>query len=480
MIGTKTRVSTALLLAGAMSLSGCSTLDSIGNTLSGTPDVPVGTVGNVQGFLGGVAADEPQAALTGRSVLSAGGNAADAVTAMGFQLAVTLPSRAGLGSGGACLVYNPDRSGPGGGAPEAILFTSTAPGTPGSADRPAGTPMLARGLFALQARYGQRPLETLIVPAEQAARFGVVVSRALLRDLAVVAGPLAVDPGARAVFFPDGKPLVEGASLVQPDLGGTLAQMRVAGVGDLYQGALARRLENGMPAIGGGLKVSDLRNALPRFVEALKLPSINDDRVAFLPAPEAGGIATAVAAKVIAQGIASQQNTSTQAMSQSINAAAAYRQGGNPNELLAGNAPAGTLGALPASTVFGAVDRNGGAAICAVSMGNLFGTGRIAPGTGVLMGASPAKAPQPLLALALQYSPNRLAFRAMSGGSGQEAAPVAAAMGLAAGLTNSQPALPPEPGRATTIACPGYLPKASTTCAWTTDPRNLGLAIGSN
>lgn len=480
MIGTKTRVSTALLLAGAMSLSGCSTLDSIGNTLSGTPDVPVGTVGNVQGFLGGVAADEPQAALTGRSVLSAGGNAADAVTAMGFQLAVTLPSRAGLGSGGACLVYNPDRSGPGGGAPEAILFTSTAPGTPGSADRPAGTPMLARGLFALQARYGQRPLETLIVPAEQAARFGVVVSRALLRDLAVVAGPLAVDPGARAVFFPDGKPLVEGASLVQPDLGGTLAQMRVAGVGDLYQGALARRLENGMPAIGGGLKVSDLRNALPRFVEALKLPSINDDRVAFLPAPEAGGIATAVAAKVIAQGIASQQNTSAQAMSQSINAAAAYRQGGNPNELLAGNAPAGTLGALPASTVFGAVDRNGGAAICAVSMGNLFGTGRIAPGTGVLMGASPAKAPQPLLALALQYSPNRLAFRAMSGGSGQEAAPVAAAMGLAAGLTNSQPALPPEPGRATTIACPGYLPKASTTCAWTTDPRNLGLAIGSN
>jgi gamma-glutamyltranspeptidase/glutathione hydrolase len=169
MIGTKTRVSTAWLLAGAVTLSGCSTFNSIGNTISGKSDVPVGTVGNVQGFLGGVAADEPQAALTGRSVLSAGGNAADAVTAMGFQLAVTLPSRAGLGSGGACLVYNPDRSGPGGGAPEAVLFSSTAPANPGGADRPAGTPMLARGLFALQARYGQRPVETLIVPAEQAA-----------------------------------------------------------------------------------------------------------------------------------------------------------------------------------------------------------------------------------------------------------------------------------------------------------------------
>ncbi len=480
MIGTKTRISTAWLLAGAVTLSGCSTFDSIGNTISGKSDVPVGTVGNVQGFLGGVAADEPQAALTGRAVLSAGGNAADAVTAMGFQLAVTLPSRAGLGAGGGCLVYNPDRSGPGGGAPEAVLFSSTAPANPAGADRPAGTPMLARGLFALQARYGQRPVETLIVPAEQAARFGVVVSRALLRDLAIVAGPLSADPGARAVFFPNGKPLAEGGTLLQPELGGTLAQMRVAGVGDLYQGPLARRLEDAMAPIGGGLKVSDLRIALPRFAEPLKLPSINDDKIAFLPAPEAGGVATAVAAKVIAAGIANGQDASAQAMAQSVNTAAASRQGATTDTLLAGNAPAGSLGALPASTVFGAVDRNGGAAICAVSMGNLFGTGRIAPGTGVLMGVSPARAPQPLLALALQYNPNRQAFRAMAGGTGQEAAPVAAAMGLAAGLTNSQPALPPEPGRATTIACPGYLPKASTTCAWTTDPRNLGLAIGSN
>jgi gamma-glutamyltranspeptidase/glutathione hydrolase len=480
MIGTKTLLSAACLVAGTLSLSACSTFDSIGNTLSGTPDVPVGTVGNVQGFLGGVAADEPQAAITGRNVLSAGGTAADAVTAMGFQLAVTLPSRAGLGSGGACLVYKPGRTSPGGGAPEAILFPSTAPANPGGADRPAGTPMLARGLFALQARYGQRPIETLIVPAEQAARFGVVVSRALLRDLAVVAGPLSGDPGARAVFFPNGSPLSDGATLSQPGLGGTLAQLRVAGVGDLYQGQLARRLEDAMPSIGGGLKVSDLRGALPHYAEPIKLPSVNNDVVAFLPASEAGGIATAVAAKIIAQGIASQQDTSAQALVQSINTAAAARNGASPDSLLAGEAPAGSLGPLPASTVFGAIDRDGGAAICAVSMGNLFGTGRIAGGTGILMGASPARQPQPLLSLALEYSPNLQAFRAMAGGSGQEAAPVAAAMGLAAGLTRSQPALPPEPGRATTIACPGYLPKATGTCSWSVDPRNLGLAIGSN
>ena len=62
--------------------------------------------------------------------------------------------------------------------------------------------MLARGLFALHARYGRQPFESLLAPAEQMARFGVPISRALVRDLAIVAGPLSADPNARAVFTP--------------------------------------------------------------------------------------------------------------------------------------------------------------------------------------------------------------------------------------------------------------------------------------
>ena len=477
MRGAKARFS-ATLLAMTLALAGCSSLANLIGTTSGNP---VGQAGNVKGFLGGVVADEPQAALVGRRVLSAGGNAADAVAAMGFTLAVTLPSRAGLGSGGACLAYDPRRSGPGGGAPEAVLFNAVAPAAPGSADRPAGVPMLARGLFALQARYGSRPMEELIVSAEQFARFGVPVSRALLRDLTVVAGPLSADPASQAVFFPAGRPLAEGAILVQPELGGTLAQLRLAGVGDLYQGLVAHRLEDGMKQAGGGLTVADMRAALPRFEPSLQQPAPNDDVVAFLPAPEAGGVATAAALQILAR----DPNALQQAAERAAAVAARFRQGGVTAQSLLSEAgstsgASPSLGALPASTTFGAIDRDGGAVMCGVSMGNLFGTGRIAPGTGILLGASPARVPAPLLAVTMLYNPTAQAFHGMAGGSGQAAAPLAAAVGLVTAMTGKLPPEPPEPGRANVIACRAYLPPNASSCAWAVDPRSYGLAAGSN
>ena len=190
--GGVVRLRAAVLLTAALATTGCSTLGSIKETFLGGQSGSNGPQ-RLSGFIGGAVADEPRAALAAREVLALGGTAADAAVALGFTLAVTLPSRAGLGSNGACLAYGPSRNGPAQGSPEAIVFVAAAPSAPPpNTDRPAAAPMLARGLFALHARYGKQPFESLIAPAEQLARFGVPISRALVRDLEPVAGPLAL------------------------------------------------------------------------------------------------------------------------------------------------------------------------------------------------------------------------------------------------------------------------------------------------
>jgi gamma-glutamyltranspeptidase/glutathione hydrolase len=280
----------ALPMAALFTITSCSTVSDLGSTFFGGGGGGVDAV-RVKGFLGAVVADEPTAAVAGREVLALGGTAADAAVAIGFTLAVTYPSRASLGAGGACLAYSTAKTRPGDGSPEAIVFTPVAPTTVvPRTDRPAAIPMLARGLFALHARYGRRPFETLVSPAEQLARFGTPASRAFVRDLTLVAGPLMTDPNARAVFAPRGVPLTEGTTMVQPDLGGTLSQIRTVGVGDLYQGTLGRRLELASAQAGGGLTVTDMRAALPKTLTPIVLSARNDKRHgrAGSPGPRAG------------------------------------------------------------------------------------------------------------------------------------------------------------------------------------------------
>ena len=120
--------------------------------------------------------------------------------------------------------------------------------------------------------------------------------------------------------------------------------------------------------------------------------------------------------------------------------------------------------------------------ICTASLGNLFGTGRIVPGLGFLLAASPASVPPPLYAAALAWNANLHVFRAEVGGSGQAGAPLAVAVGMANTLATgaAMRAEVPDPGRANVIGCAGYLPGEEQTCRWATDPRGAGLAVGGS
>ncbi|WP_428374756.1 gamma-glutamyltransferase [Lichenicoccus sp.] len=466
---------------GLALLAGCSGVQKVKALVTG-PSSPYLT-----GYIGEVAADEPRAALVGRDILARGGNAADAAAALGLALSVTLPSRASLGAGGACLAYDAS-----GAAPDAILFTSVA-GAPGlDADRPAAVPMLARGLFLLQARHGHVGFDELTRPAAGLARDGITVSRAFADDLAQVSQPLLADPGTRAIFGAVGGGTgggvpVAGDQLVQPTLSETLSRIALSGVGELYTGALSRDFVAGADAAGGGLDADSMRSALPTSRAALHLQSGRYE-VGFLPPPADGGLAAAAGFAALEQG-------QGDAVGVSQAAAAAWRarhpQQGNGDHLaeaaqlvldeaLHAGASGAPLSRLPASTSFVVLDRSGNAVSCAVSMNNLFGTGRVAGDTGILLAASPARVPAPLLPAAIAYNPSGNSFRAAVAGSGQNqaAGAVAAAMHNAlAGVPLSHPVT--ETGRVNTISCPQGLPGDSNSCAGTTDPRGAGLAIGS-
>jgi gamma-glutamyltranspeptidase/glutathione hydrolase len=421
-------------LAALLLLPGCGAVPSLFG--GGAAD------GAVRGFAGAVAAEEPRAALVARDTLARGGSATDAAVAAGFALTVTLPSRAGLGGGGVCVVFDPRRN-----QAEAVLFPPGANPSPApQTDRPAAAPMMARGLFALHTRGGRLPFESLVAPAEGLARFGTEVSRAFAADLAAVSRPLFADPAARAVFSADGRPVAEGERLVQADLAATLGQLRTAGAGDLNQGVLARRLAEASLPAGGGLTLEALRAALPQIVAARQVASGLD--VLSVPPTPAG---------------------------EEMAAAFAARAAGRP-------VPAPGGGARPASTALAVLDRDGGAVACAFTMNNLFGTGRVAAGTGVLLAAAPGVGPEPLLAAGILHAARIAGFRAAAAGSGQEAA--AAAAGAARALAAAGQAEPaslssavPGAGRAVAIGCPRYLPGNADLCRAAVDPRGAGVAL---
>ena len=424
-----------------------STVDRTVETVTGRSNTPFGTPGHVAGFLGGVAADEPRAAIVARDILSGGGSAVDAAVAGAFTMAVTLPSRAGLGGGGACVALDAQR-----GLARAIVFPAGARAAlPPGTDRPAALPAMARGLFALHLNAGRFKIEELIRPAEELARLGTEISRTLADDLAVVAGPLLADPSARQIFArPGGGVLRLGDRIVQPDLSATLAQLRAAalGIGDLYQGNLAERLVEGSVISGGGLTEAELRATRIRAGSATR-SNLGSDLVLL----------------------------STDASPNIVGAVQAA---------MAGQAPTGDGAAGPgAGASLVTLDREGNAVSCAFSMNNLFGTGRVVPGSGILLAAAPGMgrvqaAPLPVAILA---RPDLRRFRAAASGSGGPAALAATAMPLAAVQRRAGPEDPyagvPAPGRGATISCAGLVPSNSPACIGAVDQRGGGVALGS-
>lgn len=370
----------AIALLPTLTLAGC------GNTRSVASDAT-----QIDGFRAGVVADEPRAALIGRTAIAAGGNAADGVVAAYFAMSVTLPSAAGLGGGGICIAHNADKK-----TTDVIDFL------PRSASGGAvAVPGNVRGMAALNARYGKLPLAQLIGPAEGLATQGVPVSKALARDLAQYGRLLTDDLSLQATFTKlDGTQLVDGDNMRPVDLAATLGQIRAQGVNIFYSGLLGQKLVEGAQAIGAPLTIDDLRNFKVQIYPPVETP-FTDISLYVAPPPASGGVMTAQAVSLLAGGDnspASQQTIAREIMSAR---ASWMKPDGTTDQALAELVGADKVKALssqsslalPQENTSGAsivaVDSDGIAVACAFTMNAPFGAARVAQGTGILLAPAP-------------------------------------------------------------------------------------------
>jgi len=424
-------------------VASCEGLPSIQLQLGGTAAPPRAN------FVGLIAADEPQAVLVAQQILLAKGNAIDAAVAMGFTLSVTLPSSAGLGGGGACIVHDAVS-----GTTEALDFTLKASSDDGAARYRAAVPALARGLFALHAKYGAAPWQQAVMPAENLARFGHQVTRAFARDLAADGGVLVNDRTALAAFMTPRRQTVQaGDNLKQLDLATVLGRLRGRGPGDLYAGALGKDTEDAIAAAGSAITAADLREYLPRWVPAGAFDE-GQTRFFYLPADIGGA-----------------------------DFAAAFARG---PQSAAGESASG-------STSYVVADAAGGAVACTLSMGRAFGLGIMPAGLGFLLAPAPdglgAEAPMLAPVMGINHPTNRMVFMGASGGVDAMTQAIAAARAvMIEGHTPAQFAATLEKAQDTTqaparrsglvtiLSC-RISAEAAPVCEAQADPRGAGYAL---
>ena len=387
------------------------TLAACGGQDSATTAVPGD--GSLSGFAGAVAVDEPTAAGIARDVLASGGSAADAATAAYFALAVTLPSTAGLGGGGVCLVNDTQ-----GKTVEAIMFLPLA--RPGGQ---IGLPLNVRGMALLQARHGKDHWSALLGPAQRLAQQGMPVSRALARELATAADKLRADPNLAQIYLgPDGQPLREGDNLVQPGLASMLSQIRSGGPGSFYGGPAAARMLDAAQGAGLPLTSEDLQASLPTLAKPVVV-DLGGPNLFFTPPPASGGLETAELLGLLMQTrswIDADAEERPHLFAEASMRVFADRghwlkpdgssaltpdqilDDSHLSDLMAGYSsdkatPAASLNPppLPAhaenpwSASIVTADKDGNAVACNVTLNDLFGSGKMLPGTGMVLAAAP-------------------------------------------------------------------------------------------
>ena len=207
------------------------------------------------GRRGMVASAHSYATIAGLDVLRSGGTAADAAVAVNAVLGVTQPENCGVGGDIFCLYYEAatgrvhflngsGRSGSRASLQE--LRRRGMAGLPVTGPPTVSVPGCVRGWAMLLERFGTRPLGELLQPAIHWASRGFPTGSVLSQIIREYRS-VHTDPEWQGIFAPNGRSPEFGEPLVAADLGRTLTELAAEGPDLFYRGrvgqAIARRME---------------------------------------------------------------------------------------------------------------------------------------------------------------------------------------------------------------------------------------------
>ncbi len=372
-----------------------------------------------------IASAHPLATKAGMDILSQQGNAFDAAIAVASTLGVVEPYSAGIGGGGFWLLYLAEKND--------YIFIDAREKAPNQATDTlflnensqfdakkatngalaAAIPGQAAAFAHISKKYGSLPLQTTLAAAIHYADNGFP-SNPLYKKLANYhQSVLSQHQDTAAIFLPsadnnDGQTLI-----IQKDLANALTVLATQGHNGFYQGSIASKLVEGVRNAGGIWTRDDLANY--KVVERTPIQfNYLDYTIISAPPPSAGGITLAIILNLLEGYPINDIDTvnRTHIMVEAMRLAYRERQKlGDPDfvdipvDELISKQYANTLRheiqiakATPSlnidqkssaegadTTHFSIIDKFGNRVSATLSINLSFGSGFVAPGTGVLL-----------------------------------------------------------------------------------------------
>jgi gamma-glutamyltranspeptidase / glutathione hydrolase len=225
------------------------------------------------------ATSHPLATLTAVEQLRSGGNAVDAAIAAAAVLAMAEPHMTGLG--GDCFAIYAKKGKPpvalngSGRAPQKATLdwyrdrrmVAIEPRSPHAVTVPGAVD----AWLTLAADHGTRDVGALLAPAIALAEDGVLITPRVASDFADNAGAFW-DKDAARLFAPDGRVLRLGERLRNPALAETLRRIAREGRKGFYEGPVAAGIVRKLNALGGLHTLQDFAAHRSDYVEPIAAP----------------------------------------------------------------------------------------------------------------------------------------------------------------------------------------------------------------